>query len=663
MTALRTWRPVCALLLVLATVVGLPASAYQRPSSTERVSFNPDGSQRSYDSPLYGTWSGLSVSSNGRYVAFSGVTSETTPGLIPSGVSDVFLHDRVTGRTTMVSVAANGGAALSQPGCPSGAYEPAVSDNGRYVAFTSCYMNLTGGPEAHLWPQVYVRDMKAGKTFLASESTGRVAVVADSPSISADGRRIAFISGSPDVFPGCSGDTVDEIYCKDVQPHLVYANYAYVRDMKAGTTKLASVSSAGVPANAPTIDASISPDGRDVAFVTAANNLAANDKNYQCLGSGNTQSIPTCPDLYVHNTRSGHTELISVGLDGNAAQAEIGFAGQIFSVNGRYVAFQSFGRGLVPNGTGGIYVRDRKLNRTERVSVDPAGQLLNVGDGSWTLDATGRYVAFDNVAIEHSSSLLQACSVYVSAVHDSATGGTDAIGATDMSGRERPCDSGLAISPKVSADGRFVAFVSDASDLVRGDTNEKWDVFVQDHGDHLGAGALVRSGKLRIDNADAFAATGVADSPDAKRDVADALSAQGGDLTDLSVAYRHATSDLFFRLRVLHMPLFALASPAMVYGADFTVGQTRYELRAAKSGLEASFGLFRLDAGQWRRVATLAGGYGTTGQEVVMSVPLATLGAEHGAVVSRVTGFAGIGTFATGVRNAVDQCLLAGGSS
>ena len=670
MTALRTWRPVCALLLVFAIVVGLPASAYQRPSRTERVSFNPDGSQRSSDSTTYGSGDDFSISSNGRYVAYVAVGSVVNAGVVSAGSEDVYLYDRKTHKTTLVSAAVDGGVRIPAPGCSRGAYEPAVSDDGRYVAFTSCYVNLTSGPPAGFWPQVEIRDLRAKKTFLVSQTPAGQPVAANRPTISADGRRVSFVSASPLPFPGCSGDSVQTLYCQNVQPLLFGTARAYVRDLKAATTKLASVSSDGTPANGYAADATISPDGRYVAFLTTANNLASNDQNVQCAASLNAQQLPTCPDLYLHDMKSGDTELISVGLNGKAASAEPGFRGQMISANNRYVAFQSTGSGIVPNGGAGIFVRDRKTGRSERVAVSAAGEILPYGDGFWSIDSSGRYVAFDDVRLREST-LSEPCNLFVSAVHDSRTGGLDLIGATDVHGRTRSCTMSQHGStgndhvsgPKVSVNGRYVAFATAASELVQGDTNDKADVFVQDRGVELGVGALVRSGQLRVANAGAFAATGVADGHDAKRDVGSALSAQGANLTDLSIAYRQATSDLFFRLRVEHMPLFALVSPAMVYRVDFAVGATRYELRAAKTGIEASFGLFRLDVGQWRHVAALAGGYGTTGQEVVMSVPLATLGAVHGAVVSRVTGFAGIGTFATGVRNAVDQCLLAGGSS
>jgi len=116
-------------------------------------------------------------------------------------------------------------------------------------------------------------------------------------------------------------------------------------------------------------------------------------------------------------------------------------------------------------------------------------------------------------------------------------------------------------------------------------------------------------------------------------------AALGLDLIGASLAYRPETSDLFVRIQVAQMPLFPLASPFVVYGFDFVAGGTSYELRIGKSGPGATFGLYRHTPSGWTHVRDLAGGYGTTGQEVVAALPLTAIGASDGARLTDVRAF------------------------
>ena len=102
------------------------------------------------------------------------------------------------------------------------------------------------------------------------------------------------------------------------------------------------------------------------------------------------------------------------------------------------------------------------------------------------------------------------------------------------------------------------------------------------------------------------------------------------------------------------MPLYALASPAVVYTVDLTSRGTRYEVRIGKTATGPSFAVFRADGAGWTRVADVKGGYGTTGEEVVAAVPLAVVGATSGGELSQVRAASGFGTIATGLLDPID---------
>jgi Tol biopolymer transport system component len=205
-----------------------------------------------------------------------------------------------------------------------------------------------------------------------------------------------------------------------------------------------------------------------VAFRSFATNLGAGDQN-------------GAYDVFVHDRTSGATECVSVdptGVAGNGA-SDVG----AISADGRFVAFESDATNLVANDTNGksdLFVRDRTLGVTERVSVDSAGVE---GDGSSGFDgfahaaalsADGRFVAFASFA---TNLVANDTNGFVDLfVHDRTTGVTERV-SVDSSGAAANGDSG---APSISADGRFVAFKSFATNLVAGDTNGFADVFVHD---------------------------------------------------------------------------------------------------------------------------------------------------------------------------------------
>ncbi|MBP2235259.1 Tol biopolymer transport system component [Sinorhizobium kostiense] len=238
-----------------------------------------------------------------------------------------------------------------------------------------------------------------------------------------------------------------------------------MRDLEAGTTGLVSADPNGFVGSGGSAFTSFSAHGRYVAFSSDANNLVADDTN------GTT-------DVFVRDLQLGTTIRVSVDSAGNQAN-NYSYSGSI-SADGRHVAFTSSASNLVAGDTNGfidVYVRDLQLGTTTRVSVDSSGDEAN-GDSNFlelpSISADGRYVAFSSEA----SNLVAGDTNGVSDifVRDLHLGTTTRVSVGSVGGQA----NGGSFEASISADGRYVAFSSDASNLVAGDTNSVEDVFVFD---------------------------------------------------------------------------------------------------------------------------------------------------------------------------------------
>ena len=229
-----------------------------------------------------------------------------------------------------------------------------------------------------------------------------------------------------------------------------------------GTTTRVSVASDGTQANDACGDASISADGRFVAFDSAASNLVPGDTNGH-------------EDVFVHDRQTGQTTRVSVASDGTQGNDLSDYP----SISGdrRFVAFESFASNLVPGDTNGyedVFVHDRQTGQTSRVSVASDGTQGNSTSEDPSIGGDGRFVAFES----HASNLVPGDSngsldIFV---HDRQTGLTTRV---SVASDGTQSDS-YSRDPSISADGRFVAFQSQATNLVAGDTNDVTDVFVHD---------------------------------------------------------------------------------------------------------------------------------------------------------------------------------------
>ena len=273
----------------------------------------------------------------------------------------------------------------------------------------------------------------------------------EDPSISSDGRFVAFLSTATNLVAGDLNDKDD----------------IFVHDRDFGTTERVSVDSNGTEADDDSFGASLSADGNFVAFGSYATNLD--------ILSPDTNGLS---DVFVHERAPvAQTERVSVGPGGVEANAESMHVS--ISGDGRYVAFMSKASNLLDpltpdtNGVSDIFVRDRDTGTTERVSVDSNGNEANGASYFAAISSDGQIVAFTSVA----SNLVAGDNNNLADifVHDRSTGTTELV----IGPAEFNTDSGIIIvEPAISPDGLFVGFRSNADDLVAGDTNNNFDTFV-----------------------------------------------------------------------------------------------------------------------------------------------------------------------------------------
>jgi Tol biopolymer transport system component len=418
--------------LVLCGPIGL---SYAAPGDTELISVTADGSAAASG----GSGALKSVSADGRFVAFT----SNSPNILSdgkTGATDVFVRDRQTGKTERVSVALSGAANDES-------YGPSITPDGRFVTFYSAASNLVPG-DTNGWIDCFLRDRQTGKTERVSVTTSGTEAndYSYEPSISADGRYVAFYSYATNLVPGDTNGEYD----------------IFERDRQTGTTTRVSVDATGGQLNGPSISPSYSADGRYMAFLSYASNLVPGDTNQQ-------------PDVFVRDRLTGQSERVNVsssgvptGLRGHSEDPSI-------SANGRYVVFQSYATGLVPGDTNkepDIFVHDRQTGVTERVSVSSSGAQANSQSTLASISGDGRYVAFSSYA----SNLVPKDSNYRQDVfvHDRVTGVTQRVSVP--TGRRQA--NGVSIAPSISVDGRFVVFSSTATNLATNDNDGLYDVFI-----------------------------------------------------------------------------------------------------------------------------------------------------------------------------------------
>jgi Tol biopolymer transport system component len=298
-------------------------------------------------------------------------------------------------------------------------------------------------------------------SFVGDDSNG----ASNLPSISSDGRYVAFQSGATDLVPVGTNGFI----------------HIFVRDRQTGTTTQVSLHTNGTEGEGPSSDPSISTNGRFVAFESEAGNLVAGDTAFP---SG-------FPDIFVNDLQTGETTWVSedsLGGEGDGPSLN-----PSISADGRYIAFQSEATGLVaPGGSDGsshIFVRDRQTLTITQVSVNSLGAQGNNHSYSPSISEDGRYVAFDSAAdnlVAGDTPVAMGGFIDIF-VHDrdadgngtyDEVGGVSTVRVSVASGGGE--GNGHSYSPSISGDGRYVAFYSEANNVVGSDSNGSTDVFVHD---------------------------------------------------------------------------------------------------------------------------------------------------------------------------------------
>ncbi|HMP60401.1 MAG TPA: carboxypeptidase regulatory-like domain-containing protein, partial [Gemmatales bacterium] len=328
-----------------------------------------------------------------------------------------------------------------------GATAHGASADGRYVLFTSISSELTSSFIGIAnYEQVYVRDAVTGQTQLVSINAAGTGIgfnAAFSPRITPDGRYVLFLSRATDYVTGISANGSDQVY---------------IRDLQTQTTQMVSVATTGtVGANSSVQNAVVSADGRYVAFTTSATNLVA--------------GIPVSgSNVYVRDMVTGTTTLATINAAGTASGSGGFFSitDLALSADGRWLLFTSDKTDLTTlvdnNATTDVFLRDLLLGVTHCVSVNLAGTGTSAGGATEaTMSSDGRYISFRSVGTDLVATPVSGNSQAY--VRDRVLGTTTLV---SFNAAGTASTSGSIQNPVVSANGRYVLFMSFASDLVVG---------------------------------------------------------------------------------------------------------------------------------------------------------------------------------------------------
>ncbi|MCU1588808.1 MAG: domain protein beta Propeller [Frankiales bacterium] len=603
MTRARASRSLAVLLAVGCGLLGLaqPASGYERPGDTSTVPHTSAGAAK--DCCVYGS----AVSGDGTRVAFQSANSDIAPGGV-LGSFDTYVRDTTTGATTRVSVASDGTPSIGgrqYPNIFSDVSNLAMSDNGRFVAFTSNASNLVPGDTNDTW-DVFVHDMVTGSTERVSvESDGAQKEMGGiSPDVSADGRFVTFSSDG-----------------------------LFVHDRATGRTEQVDVSSTGEPANFYGYGPTVSDDGRWVAFQSSASNLVT-DPSEAVFAAGAA--------IYLRDRQTQTTIRVSGPAPDTKANGYSWMPD--ISGDGRFVAYYSAATDLVPQDTNradDVFVYDRVTRQTRRVSVASDGSQASPSGSSHAVSISrdGRFVSFTSSAVNLVSNDTNAASDVF--VHDLLLGTTERVslptGATAPTGEAGDLSS-------VSADGGVVAYEVSS-------TTEQ-SVRRRERGAPI---AVTTATATRMGNTVQVSGTGtfagaVVSAGDDPATPAPAVDVAGADISRVELAVRTEAEDL--RLRIVtpglpgaHVsglagrlacfetgcPPSVMTTPYVGYRVDFSLAGVRHRIVVDEAGAVLS-----ACATVCTPVGAATAQVGGTGEEVVASFPLSLLGGATGQSLSSV---------------------------
>jgi hypothetical protein len=395
----------------------------------------------------------------------------------PSPIGFELLEERLAPATQLIS--------SGIPFANESSFAPSISADGRFVAFDSGADNLVAGDTNGAY-DVFLRNTQTGATIRVSTSSngsqGEDFYDSAHPAVSADGRYVAFYSEAPNLVPGDTNNLGD----------------IFVKDTLTGTTTRVNTTQLELQSNNfADLPSAISADGRYVTFVSLASNLVENDTNLR-------------QDVFLKNTFTGQVRRVS----SNSAGGQVNNIsnGPSMSADGLYVAFYSAASNVVPDDTNDfpdIFVKNRVTGETTLVSVTPEGGLANNGSSFPSISADGRHIAYVSLASNLAAGdTNNAYDVFVTDL-DTMTTSLVSANAAGVVGNDNSGQQPGQVS--ISGDGRYVAFWSGATNLVPGDTNGVADIFVKD----------TLTGMIKLVSADSAGVSGNATS------IESAISADG----------------------------------------------------------------------------------------------------------------------------------------
>jgi len=416
-----------------------------------------------------------SLSADGRYAVFLSDAPNLVPGQIDRNASlDIYLHDRVAGTTALVTHAFG----LPETAAPTGAYsvlDAQISADGRFVAFSSSSPDLVPGDD-NSRIDVFLYDRAAGTTTLASHASGSSEAPGNNHSyearVSADGGAVVFRSSARNLVAGQTGPdgSLDDPPRDNV--------FLWRRGSGSITLVSRQAGSPSATGNGPSTGAEISGNGRFVAFQSSATNLVA--------GASDANATS---DVFLFDNASGAVTLVSHVSGSPLATPGPGSRRPSLSADGRWIAFASDARNLVPgqidNAGLDAFLYDRVSGET-RLASHIAGSAVTAGGlapGSLlSLSADGRSLAFASAAANLVPGQADANRLPDVFVYDRVSGTTELVSHTPGSRTRATAEAVAASSATISADGRYVAYQSGASNLVprQTDRGRNADVFLHD---------------------------------------------------------------------------------------------------------------------------------------------------------------------------------------
>ncbi|MBA3532293.1 MAG: PD40 domain-containing protein [Ardenticatenales bacterium] len=430
--------------VALLIILSIPSSTgAQTAGVTTLISVSSAEAQGNNDS-LEGE-----VSPDGLYVAFS---SDAT-NLVPNDTNaqkDVFLRNRPTGTTVLISASTTGGTSngLSQ--------NPSVSERGGFVVFESSATNLVASDGNAATTDIFRRNVGTGQTELISVSSAEVQGDGESnnPHISPDGRYVVFESSASNLVPNDTNSRQD----------------VFLRDTVAGTTELISFNATNTGGgNNDSSDARVTPDGRHVVFISFASNIVDGDTTLCGTFS--------CGDAFVRDRETNTTDRVSLTNTGGQPASTVSHPD--ISADGRYVVYSTSANNIVTNDNNtspDVFLYDRTNDSVRRVSVSNTGVEGNDWSVEPVISADGVWIAYKSWASNLVSGDTNAKADIFRVGRTTGVAEIVSVTTTGVLSNDHSED------PSISSNGLRVAFESFATNLAP-DTNGVKDVFLRNYGD------------------------------------------------------------------------------------------------------------------------------------------------------------------------------------